>query len=156
MTASDSCAAGRREDISGPRCREILTGLGFTCTEVVVVPDDRELLAETLTRLSDDSRNRLVVTTGGTGLSPRDTTPEATRQVVEREVPGIGELLRMEGYRKNPRAVLSRAMAGIRGQTLIINLPGSVRGVTEGLEILAPILEHALDVIAGDVHRCGG
>ncbi len=156
ITVSDSCAAGRRDDLSGPRCRDLLIEMGLACDEIRIVPDDRRQLVRILTELSDRTDVDLLLTTGGTGLSPRDVTPEATLDIAERVVPGIGEVLRAEGYRRTPHAVLSRATAVIRHGTLIINLPGSVRGVTEGLEVLAPILGHALEVTAGDVGRCGG
>ena len=155
LTVSDSTSRGEREDLSGPRCREILAGLGFECVARAVVPDDVPTIAARLREWCDGGLVHLVVTTGGTGLSPRDVTPEATRQVIEREAPGFGELLRMEGFRKNPRAVLSRGTAGLRNRTLIVNLPGSVRGVEDGLQTLAPILAHALEIARGDAGRCG-
>ena len=156
VTVSDSCARGERDDLSGPRCRDILETMGMKCLEVIIVPDDLDQLVGTMEKLCDLGRTHLIVTTGGTGLSPRDVTPEATRLVIQREAPGFGELLRLEGYRKKPTAMLSRATAGVRNGVLIVNLPGSVRGVSEGLESLKPILGHALDVTAGETTRCGG
>ena len=155
LTVSDSTSRGEREDLSGPRCRELLTGMGFACVAHGVVPDDVPAIAARLREWCDAGVAQLVITTGGTGLSPRDVTPEATRQVIEREAPGFGELLRMEGFRKNPRAVLSRGTAGLRRGTLIVNLPGSVRGVEEGLQTLAPILAHAREIAGGLSGRCG-
>ncbi len=155
LTVSDSASRGERADLSGPRCRELLAGMGFDCVAHRVVPDDVPAIAAQLREWCDGGRVQLVVTAGGTGLSPRDVTPEATRQVIEREAPGFGELLRMEGFRKNPRAVLSRGTAGLRNRTLIINLPGSVRGVEDGLQTLAPILAHALEIAGGEAGRCG-
>ena len=156
LTASDSARRGEREDLSGPRCRALLQGMGFECIAAAVVPDDLPAIAEQLRAWCDSGTLHLVVTTGGTGLSPRDVTPEATRQILEREAPGFGELLRLEGFRNNPRAILSRGIAGLRNRTLIVNLPGSVRGVEEGLKTLAPILHHALEIAEGGVTRCGG
>ena len=156
VTVSDSCARGEREDLSGPRARDLLRSQGFTCDEVRVVPDEREAIAALLRELGVRGGVRLVVTTGGTGLAPRDVTPEATRAVIDREVPGIAELLRAEGARRNPRAVLTRGVAGLSGGVLIVNLPGSVKGVTEGLAALAAVLPHALEVAGGEAFRCGG
>jgi molybdenum cofactor synthesis domain-containing protein len=155
LTVSDSTSRGEREDLSGPRCRELLSGLGFDCVAGGVVPDEIPAIAARLREWCDSGLVHLVITTGGTGLSPRDVTPEATRQVIEREAPGFGELLRLEGFRKNPRAMLSRGTAGLRNRTLIVNLPGSVRGVEEGLQALAPILAHALEIAQGEAGRCG-
>ena len=155
ITASDSCARGEREDLSGPRCKEILENLGFVCEDIIVVPDDEKILTQTMEKFCAMGID-LILTSGGTGFSPRDVTPEATKKVIEKEVPGIAELLRLEGYKKTPKAILSRAVSGIKGQTLIINLPGSVKGVTEGLEALKAVLDHGLEVLRGNVSRCGG
>lgn len=156
ITVSDSCARGEREDLSGPRCQALLREQGFECDQVAVIPDDPVLLSAALLNASDSGEFDLVLTTGGTGLSPRDFTPEATRRVIERDVPGIPELLRHEGARHNPKAVLTRGLAGLCRQALIINLPGSVKGVEEGLRTLAAVLPHALEVARGEVGRCGG
>lgn len=156
VTVSDSCAAGRREDLSGPCCRGLLREAGFHCDRIEVVPDDLRRIAALLIQLCDQDRIPLIVTTGGTGLSPRDVTPEATRSVLDREIPGFGEAMRHAGGLKNPRAILSRATAGLRGRSLLVNLPGSVRGVEEMLAVITPVLIHALEVAAGDVTRCGG
>jgi len=156
ITVSDSCARGEREDLSGPRCQALLREQGFLCEQVAVVPDDPALLSAALLNACDSGEFDLVITTGGTGLSPRDFTPEATRRVLEREVPGIPELLRREGARHNLRAVLTRGLAGLCRQALIVNLPGSVKGVEEGLQTLAAVLPHALEVARGEAGRCGG
>ena len=121
-----------------------------------IVPDDLGMIREKLLEHSDSDAIDLIVTTGGTGLAPRDVTPEATLEVIEKSVPGLPELMRMEGLKSNPRAALTRAVAGLRKKTLIINLPGSVRGVQESLAAVAPILGHALEVASGNTVRCGG
>lgn len=148
LTISDSGAAGEREDLSGP---EVVSGLAALKAEIVateVVADDRDLIASRLRHFADSSLVNLIVTTGGTGLSPRDVTPEATRDVIDREAPGLAELMRAEGVRITPLAALSRAVCGTRGRTLIINLPGSVRGARENLAALSRILPHAIALVS--------
>jgi molybdopterin adenylyltransferase len=154
LTISDSGAAGKREDLSGPEARRILEEAGFTVRAVEVLPDDREAIQSRL-KWAADGRLQLVVTTGGTGLSPRDVTPEATLAVIDKEVPGIAELMRLESLKVTPRAALSRAVAGIRASTLIINLPGSVKGVRECLSALRPILRHAMETLKQASLGCG-
>lgn len=152
ITVSDRAVAGTREDTSGPAAVQRLRAAGFEVGDPIVVGDNDEEIINEL-RAGIESRYALVVTTGGTGLGPRDVTPEATRRVIEREVPGLGELMRTEGRTKTPTAVLSRALAGTAGTTLILNLPGSPAGVTESLDALSEVLGHALDVLAGgDAH----
>ncbi len=155
LTISDSAFRGEREDLSGPAVQRELGQLGCDVLEMLIVPDELGQIRDQLILWSDREDIDLIVTTGGTGLSPRDVTPEATAAVVEREVPGLAELMRQEGMKSSPRAVLSRAKVGIRTKTLIVNLPGSVRGVSESLRALAPVLSHALEVVSGTSSRCG-
>ncbi|MCX5645162.1 MAG: molybdopterin-binding protein [Phycisphaerae bacterium] len=152
LTVSDSCAQGTREDASGPAIREILRAGGYEIGEERVVPDDRDAIARELIRFSDEGGCDLVFTTGGTGLGPRDVTPEATLSVCDRLVPGLGELMRAEGLKKTRNAVLSRGIAGLRGRTLIVNLPGSPRAVRECLEVILDILPHAIEMMHGGGH----
>jgi molybdenum cofactor synthesis domain-containing protein len=154
LTISDSAAEGRREDLSGPEVGRLLQEFGFDIQAIEVLPDDRPLIEFRLRRACEGGVD-LVVTTGGTGLSPRDTTPEATLAVIERVVPGIPELMRWEGLKSTPKAVLSRAVCGIRGSTLIINLPGSVKGVRECLGAVGPILGHAVETLKQSSLGCG-
>ena len=146
ITASDGSAAGEREDTSGRAVADRLRELGFT-VERLVIPDDRPRIETTLVAAA--TRHRLVVTTGGTGLTPRDVTPQATLAVIDYEVPGLAEVMRAEGRRHTPMAALSRGVVGVRGGSLIANLPGSPKGALESLDALAPILDHALETLAG-------
>jgi len=154
LTISDSASAGRREDLSGPEAKRILQEAGFDVAPVEVLADERDHIESRLRRASEEDY-RLVVTSGGTGLSPRDVTPEATLAVIDRQVPGIAELMRLESFKITPRAALSRATAGIRKSTLIINLPGSVKGVRECLVAVRPILSHAIEVLKQSSLGCG-
>ena len=155
LTISDRGFRGEREDKSGPAVREILAKAGFSVACFEVLPDDQGMIEEQLRNLADQSQLDLVVTTGGTGVSPQDLTPDATLAVIDRQVPGMAEVMRTASLAKTPHAMLSRAVAGIRGQTLIVNLPGSVRGATENLEVVLPALQHALEKIQGDTSECG-
>lgn len=149
LTASDGCAAGVVPDRSGAVAREALARLGFEIVESAIVPDETETIRGRV-RGWADAGVRLIVTTGGTGLGPRDRTPEAVRPLLDREVPGYGELLRSEGLRETPMAVLARSLAGTIGSTLVVVLPGSPRAVESGLRTLAPTIPHALRLLAGD------
>jgi len=147
ITVSDRCARGEAEDVSGARLMELLTNAGAEIVEKLVVPDELEDLAEILRSYSEKAN--LIVTTGGTGFSPRDITPEATRRVIEREAPGLAEAMRYKTLKKTPFALLSRGVCGIRGKCLIINLPGSPKGVVECFEVISPVLQHAVDQLSG-------
>ena len=148
LTISDKGAKGEREDRSGPAIRDIMEAAGAEVVRSAIVPDEPEDVKAALTAWSDEGLD-IILTTGGTGFSPRDWTPEATRAVIEREAPGISEAIRRAGMEKTPTAMLSRAVAGIRRATLIINLPGSERSVRESLEAVLPALPHAVEILRG-------
>jgi len=152
LTVSDSCAMGKREDLSGQTVEEVLTKGKFKICEKKIVPDDRDAIAKELIYFCDDAGFDVVFTAGGTGLGPRDVTPEATISVCERIVPGLGEAARIEGLKKTPNAILSRAVAGIRRNTLVINLPGAPSAVRECLELIMNVLPHAVEMMRGGGH----
>lgn len=156
LTSSDSGYKGQREDLSGPAIKEILEKYGYEVVCTVLLPDDREMLSQEMARIADEHMAELLLTTGGTGFSPRDCMPEATADITERAVPGIPEAIRAYSMTITPRAMLSRAAAGIRKSTLIINLPGSPKAVRESLEYIMPALEHGLEILTGEASDCAG
>jgi molybdenum cofactor synthesis domain-containing protein len=147
LTVSDRASAGSMADESGPAVRRLLIDAGFAVSEVVIVPDEMDQIAAFVVTAAED--HELVVTTGGTGLGPRDVTPQATLPLLDYEVPGLAERMRADGLRSTPMASLSRSVAGVRGRTLVLNLPGSVRGATESLEAIRPVLGHAVGLLSG-------
>ena len=149
ITVSDACSRGEREDASGEALVQLLKEMGAEIVETKIVSDDLEPLSDLLLDLSDRSDINLIVTTGGTGFSPRDNTPEATLAVIEREAPGLAEAMRMQTLANTPMAMISRGVCGIRSGTLIINLPGSPRGARESFEVVAPVLNHAITLLSG-------
>ncbi|MDR3301296.1 MAG: MogA/MoaB family molybdenum cofactor biosynthesis protein [Spirochaetaceae bacterium] len=154
ITLSDKGARGEREDASGALIKEMMSGAGYDIESYCLLPDEKELLKGELRRLADNALADLVLTTGGTGFSPRDWTPEATLEVAERFVPGIPEAMRAGGMAITKRAMLSRAVSVIRGKTLIINLPGSPKAVRENLEFIIDVLPHALEILSGEGGEC--
>lgn len=155
ITLSDTGAKGERKDLSGEELKSITASLG-TLVHYEILPDDLELIAEKLATLCDTGKVDVIFTTGGTGFTERDITPEATKRVIERDVPGLAEYMRMKGAEKSPNAILSRAVCGIRKKTLIINLPGSLKAVRENISFILPVLPHALEKLKGDTKPCGG
>ncbi len=154
LTASDKGSRGERQDRSAEVIKEMVSPLGGEIVAYDIVPDEKELLEAKLIEYADEKKVDLILTTGGTGLSPRDVTPEATLAVIDRVIPGIPGAMRAAGLKQTPHAMLSRAVAGTRGRTLIINLPGSPRAVRENLEVVLPALPHALETLQGRGGEC--
>jgi len=154
ITVSDRGSRGERRDSSGPEIQALLEREGFEVLHYGLVPDEKDLIAEKIKEFTDDKKADLVLTTGGTGVSPRDVTPDATRDVIDREVPGLAEYMRLKSAALTPHAVISRAVAGIRKNSLIINLPGSPKGARENLAFILPALRHAIEKIKGDPSEC--
>ena len=155
LTASDKGSMGQRKDESGPAIAAFMESLGGTVIKTMIVPDERKAIAETLCHFCDRDHIDLILTTGGTGFSKRDVTPEATLDVIERQIPGFTEIIRVRSFELNHRSILSRAVAGIRGESIIVNLPGSPRGVLEALKIISPSLIHGIEILKGTAGECG-
>jgi len=156
LTVSDRCSLGEREDKSGEIIREIMSEFGARVTGYAIVPDDKGLIAERLTEWADKGGVDMIITTGGTGLAPRDVTPEATLDVIDKTIPGFSEAMRAESLKKTPHAMLSREVCGTRNKTIIINLPGSPKAVRECLSVILPALPHAIEIIKGEAAECAG
>lgn len=155
LTLSDKGSRGEREDTSGAYIKETLIENGYELQSYSVIPDQKKLIIETLIELIDQRNITLIVTTGGTGVSPTDLTPEAMEEVLEKEIPGMAEAMRAASLLKTPRAMLSRGRVGIRGESMIINLPGSLKAARENLEVVLPVIPHALEKILGGTSDCG-
>ncbi len=155
ITISDRGSKGEREDTSGPLIQEMIKDLPAEVVYYEIIPDEKEKIAEALKKSADRLRADLILTTGGTGLSPRDVTPDATLAVIDKEVPGFSEAMRAESLKKTPHAMISRAITGIRGSSLIVNLPGSPKSVRENLGVILPALPHALSKLKGNPEECG-
>jgi len=152
LTMSDKGSKGEREDLSGPLIKNMLKSIDAEVKHYDILPDEKELIKEKLIKYSKEVD--LIITTGGTGLSPRDVTPEATLEVIDRQVPGIAEAMRSEGLKKTSRAMLSRAVTGVKGRSLIINLPGSPKAVKENLAVILDVIPHAIEKIKGNTSEC--
>jgi molybdopterin adenylyltransferase len=155
LTISDKGARGERQDKSGAVIREVLSSMDVSIVNYDIVPDEQELIVAKLVKWTDEDDLDVLITTGGTGLTPRDVTPEATRAVVDRIVPGFAEAMRADSLKKTPHAMLSRAVVGTRGKCLIINLPGSPKAVRECLQVILPALPHAVETLKGQSDECG-
>ena len=154
ITVSDKGSQGKREDLSGPAIAEMLAGVAIEIKQTLIIPDEKDQIQGAIINFADVEKLDLILTTGGTGVSPRDLTPDATLKVIDKEIPGMAEAMRWESYKITPHALISRAIVGIRGQTLIVNLPGSPKGVRENLTVILPALRHAVEKIKGDEREC--
>ena len=154
ITVSDKGSQGKREDLSGPAIAEMLAGAAIEIKHTIIIPDEKDQIQEAIINLADVKKMDLILTTGGTGVSPRDLTPDATLEVIEKQIPGMSEAMRQKSLLVTPHAMISRAVAGIRGKSLIINLPGSPKGAKENLAVVLPALKHAIEKIKGDDSEC--
>ena len=154
ITVSDKGSQGKREDLSGPAIAEMLSDVAIVIKHTLIIPDEKDQIQEAIINLADVEKLDLILTTGGTGVSPRDLTPDATLDVIEKEIPGMAEAMRHQSMLITPRAMISRAVVGIRGRSLIINLPGSPKGAKENLAVILPALKHAIEKIKGDEADC--
>ncbi len=155
ITVSDKGYSGEREDRSGKYITSFFKEKGWEVAEYIIVPDEKDMIKEKLVNICDNGKANLIITSGGTGFSLRDVTPEATAEVIERGAPGFSEIIRIEGQKKTPRAILSRGVSGIRKKTLIINLPGSIKGVKDSLDLIYRPLPHGIDILMGRDSECG-
>ena len=155
LIASDKGAKGEREDLSGPEAQKLIETVGGVVLDYEIVPDERDILSQKLIEMADEKKLDVILTSGGTGFSPRDITPEATSDVIERATPGLSEVMRAASLQKTDRAMLSRGVAGIRGKTLIVNLPGSPKSVRENLQVILPALPHGIKILRDFEHECG-
>jgi molybdenum cofactor synthesis domain-containing protein len=156
VTLSDKASAGERTDASGPELQALLRSMGAEVGEPLIIPDDQATIEEVLRGIADAGGTDLILTTGGTGLAPRDLTPEATRAVADRLAPGFAEAMRAASLEVTPHAMLSRAVAAVRGRTLIINMPGSPKACREHFAVIAPVLDHAVETVRGEAFECAG
>ncbi len=154
LTLSDKGARGEREDLSGVEIKRLVADIPAEVKVYEVIPDEKFLIKDKLIEYADELGLDVIITTGGTGVSPRDVTPDATLEVIDKEIPGMAEVMRSESLKKTPRAMISRAVVGLRGRTLIINLPGSPKGVRENLSAILPAISHAVEKIKGDPSEC--
>jgi len=154
LTLSDKGARGEREDLSGVEIKRLVADIPAEVKAYEVIPDEKFLIKDKLIEYADELGLDVIITTGGTGVSPRDVTPDATLEVIDKEIPGMAEVMRFESLKKTPRAMISRAVVGLRGHTLIINLPGSPKGVRENLSAILPAISHAVEKIKGDPSEC--
>jgi len=156
ITVSDRSSQGVREDSSGPAIAAVLAGIAIDVRQTLIIPDEKDKIKEAIVKWADIDNLDLIITTGGTGVSPRDLTPDATLEVIDRQLPGMAEAMRHQSMQITPYAMISRAIAGIRGRALIVNLPGSPKGAKENLNVILPALKHAIEKIKGDTAECGG
>jgi molybdenum cofactor synthesis domain-containing protein len=154
ITVSDKGSQGKREDLSGPAIAEMLAGAAIVIKNTIIIPDETDKIKEAIIDFADAKKLDLILTNGGTGVSPRDLTPDATLAIIDKEVPGMAEAMRHQSLLITPHAMISRAVAGIRGKCLIINLPGSPKGAKENLAVVLPALKHAIEKIKGDDSEC--